>query len=52
METGLAYATNEGNLRLMLADLLEPQAAEPSMVSSAPVPQHAETPQSEEVFER
>src|SRR5580692_5235032 len=25
MESGLAYATNEGNLRLMLADLLEPQ---------------------------
>jgi twitching motility protein PilT len=52
METGLAYATNEGNLRLMLADLLEPQAAEPSMVSSAPLPEHAEAPQSEEVFER
>src|SRR5277367_4830047 len=52
METGLAYATNEGNLRLMLADLLEPQAAEPSMVSSAPIPAHAEAPQSEEVFER
>jgi twitching motility protein PilT len=52
METGLAYATNEGNLRLMLADLLEPQAAEPSMVSSAPIPEHAGAPQSEEVFER
>jgi twitching motility protein PilT len=28
LETGLAYATNEGNLRLMLADLIEPQAPE------------------------
>jgi twitching motility protein PilT len=36
METGLAYATNEGNLRLMLADLLEPQAAEPSVVNTEP----------------
>jgi twitching motility protein PilT len=52
METGLAYATNEGNLRLMLADLLEPQAAEPSMVSTTPIPEHIEAPQSEEVFER
>ncbi len=52
METGLAYATNEGNLRLMLADLLEPQAAEPSIVSSAPIQEHIEAPQSEEVFER
>jgi twitching motility protein PilT len=52
METGLAYATNEGNLRLMLADLLEPQAAEPSMVSTTPIPEHIGAPQSEEVFER
>jgi twitching motility protein PilT len=52
METGLAYATNEGNLRLMLADLLEPQAAEPSVVSTTPIPEHIEAPQSEEVFER
>jgi twitching motility protein PilT len=50
METGLAYATNEGNLRLMLADLLEPQAAAPSVVS-AQVPA-TEAPQVEEVFER
>ena len=58
LETGLAYATNEGNLRLMLADLIEPQSAEPSMLpgspsahgaSSAPA---AETRQAEEVFER
>jgi twitching motility protein PilT len=49
LETGLAYATNEGNLRLMLADLLEPQTVEPSLVSGeAPAP---EAPQTEEVFE-
>jgi hypothetical protein len=39
-------------LRLMLADLLEPQTAEPSVVSTAPIPEHSEAPQSEEVFER
>ena len=50
LETGLAYATNEGNLRLMLADLIEPQAAEASVVSTeAP---NAEAAQPEEVFER
>jgi twitching motility protein PilT len=48
METGLAYATNEGNLRLMLADLLEPQAAEPSAVPSGAT---AEAHSTEEVFE-
>jgi twitching motility protein PilT len=48
METGLAYATNEGNLRLMLADLMEPQAAEPSLVSCEAV---AEAGSTEEVFE-
>jgi twitching motility protein PilT len=49
LETGLAYATNEGNLRLMLADLLEPQAVESSLVSAeAPA---TEAPQAEEVFE-
>jgi twitching motility protein PilT len=49
METGLAYATNEGNLRLMLADLLEPQAAEPSVVSTETLA--ADLPQTEEVVE-
>jgi twitching motility protein PilT len=53
LETGLAYATNEGNLRLMLADLLEPQAAE-SVVSGGTevVPVSVESTQVEEVFER
>jgi twitching motility protein PilT len=50
LETGLAYATNEGNLRLMLADLLESQAAEPSLIS-AEAPATEATPR-EEVFER
>jgi twitching motility protein PilT len=55
METGLSYATNEGNLRLMLADLLESQTSEPSVVSTAPagpVPGASEAPLTEEVFER
>jgi twitching motility protein PilT len=52
LETGLAYATNEGNLRLMLADMLEPQTAEPSVVSTAPATEVAEGRQTEEVFER
>jgi twitching motility protein PilT len=50
METGLAYATNEGNLRLMLADLLEPQIAEPSVVLTNLAA--TEATQTEEVFER
>jgi twitching motility protein PilT len=50
METGLAYATNEGNLRLMLADLLEPQTAEPSVVLTDLTA--TEATQTEEVFER
>jgi twitching motility protein PilT len=50
METGLAYATNEGNLRLMLADLLEPQTAEPSLVLTDLTA--TEATQTEEVFER
>ena len=49
METGLAYATNEGNLRLMLADLLEPQAAEPSVVTTETPA--TETAQAEEAVE-
>jgi twitching motility protein PilT len=49
METGLAYATNEGNLRLMLADLLEPQAAEPSVVTTETTA--TEVTQTEEVVE-
>jgi twitching motility protein PilT len=52
LETGLAYATNEGNLRLMLADLLDPQAPEPSVVSTEPTIHAAESTQTEEVFER
>jgi Tfp pilus assembly ATPase PilU len=51
METGLAYATNEGNLRLMLADLLEPQAAEPSVVTKEPAGT-SEVTHTEEVVER
>ncbi len=30
MDTGLAASTNTGNLRLLLADLLEPQSGIPS----------------------
>jgi len=54
IETGLAYATNEGNLRLMLADLLEPQVAEPSLVSTEtpPTARSAESQKTEEVVER
>ena len=54
LETGLAYATNEGNLRLMLADLIEPQAPESVISSESPAapPTRAETLQAEEVFER
>jgi twitching motility protein PilT len=54
IETGLAYATNEGNLRLMLADLLEPQVAETSLVSTErpPTARSAESQQTEEVVER
>ena len=35
-ETGLAYATNPGNLRLLLADLLDP---EKESVSAQAVPE-------------
>jgi twitching motility protein PilT len=59
LETGLAYATNEGNLRLMLADLIEPQAPEsvlspepPAAASAAAGTPAAEGLQTEEVVER
>ena len=38
MDTGLAASTNPGNLRLLLADLLEPQSQIPSFESKAPPP--------------
>jgi twitching motility protein PilT len=53
LETGLAYATNEGNLRLMLADLIELQGPESGIsAETAAAPPATETPQAEEVFER
>ena len=53
LETGLAYATNEGNLRLMLADLIELQGPESGIsAETAAAPPTTETPQAEEVFER
>jgi twitching motility protein PilT len=37
IQTGLSYATNAGNLRLELADLIEPQNESPA-IESAPAP--------------
>ncbi len=50
IDTGLAFATNEGNLRLLIADILEPQPDLPSPgVSAADATQAVET---EEAIER
>jgi twitching motility protein PilT len=43
IETGLSYATNSGNLRLQLADLLEPQGGIPSVKITLPEPAPAAT---------
>ncbi|HKN60296.1 MAG TPA: hypothetical protein VJW93_03915, partial [Candidatus Acidoferrales bacterium] len=44
-ETALSYATNPGNLRLQIADLLEEQSAVPSAnVKIQPKPSPAEEP--------
>jgi len=32
MEVGLSYATNAGNLRLLLVDLLDPQGSTPAVM--------------------
>jgi twitching motility protein PilT len=50
IDTGLAFATNEGNLRLLIADILEPQQDLPAPgVSAADAGQSMET---EEAIER
>jgi twitching motility protein PilT len=46
IDTGLAYATNEGNLRLLLADLLDPHQE-----GSSRAPIEAEQPRSSEIEE-
>jgi twitching motility protein PilT len=53
IDTGLAYATNEGNLRLNLADLLESRQDDsiPS-VATAPIGGPMKLPGSDEVIER
>jgi twitching motility protein PilT len=38
IETGLSFATNPGNLRLQLADLIEPQGAENKLFESRETP--------------
>lgn len=54
IDTGLAYATNEGNLRLNLADLLESSRQDDSIPSlaSAPIGGPMKLPGSDEVIER
>jgi len=54
IQTGLSYATNAGNLRLHLADLLEPQGEGPAIErtpsptpAAAPVSTHAMDPEFE-----
>jgi twitching motility protein PilT len=37
-ETGLAFATNPGNLRLELADFTEPRSSQPALIA-APSPE-------------
>jgi twitching motility protein PilT len=50
IDTGLAFATNEGNLRLLIADIIEPQQDLPSPgVSASDAAQAVET---EEAIER
>ena len=41
IETGLSYATNPGNMRLELADLLEPQSSENKPLESKEAPRVA-----------
>lgn len=48
IDTGLAFATNEGNLRLLIADLLDPREL-PSAASTTAETVHSET---EEAVER
>jgi twitching motility protein PilT len=50
IDTGLAFATNEGNLRLLIADILEPQPDLPS--PSTPKSDAAQTVETEEALER
>ena len=54
LDTGLSYATNPGNLRLNLGDLIEPQGGIPSIAADltasakkAPEPVHAMDPELE-----
>ncbi|MFZ0885342.1 MAG: hypothetical protein WAN14_18210, partial [Candidatus Acidiferrales bacterium] len=50
IETGLAFATNEGNLRLLIADIMEPPQDSPSPgLSPSDATQTLET---EEAIER
>ncbi len=46
IETGLSYSTNPGNLRLHLADLLEPQSSGPAL-ERAPAPSASPSPKKE-----
>jgi twitching motility protein PilT len=50
IDTGLAYATNEGNLRLLIADLAEHREDLPSASSLEPEPTQAK--ETEEAIER
>jgi Tfp pilus assembly ATPase PilU len=43
IQTGLSYSTNAGNLRLHLADLLEPQGEGPA-IERAPSPKSNDAP--------
>ncbi len=54
LDTGLAYATNEGNLRLNLADLLESRQDDNTIpsVASTPIGGPMKLPGSEETIER
>ena len=49
MDTGMAYATNEGNLRLLLADMSDPQQNLGATGAADPEMSQLET---EEVIER
>jgi twitching motility protein PilT len=39
IEVGLSYATNVGNLRLQLVDLLDPQGGTPEVLKRKDIPQ-------------
>ncbi|MFZ3216122.1 MAG: PilT/PilU family type 4a pilus ATPase [Candidatus Acidiferrales bacterium] len=52
MATGLAYATNEGNLRLLLADLAEDRQNEIPSASAAIAPAKPAPAEMQEAFER